>query len=171
MQVWTQNAAFIWVPWIAIASLAAWFGMHDIADAKASLRRAGRHLPAQAQLADVRAVPGHLRLVHRLAAGFPLLIKASSRRQPAGLRLARPAGGRGDPALWRLAGRQARRRRVTFWNFIVMAWPCWACCISCPRVRRLRAAVRPAEERFTGFFVMFLMLFPPPASATVRPSA
>ena len=35
-QVWTQNAAFIWVPWIAIASFAAWFGMNDIANAKAS---------------------------------------------------------------------------------------------------------------------------------------
>ncbi len=35
VQVWTQNAAFIWVPWIALTSLAAWFGMHDIADAKA----------------------------------------------------------------------------------------------------------------------------------------
>ena len=36
MQVWTQNAAFIWVPWIALTALAAWFGMNDIADAKAS---------------------------------------------------------------------------------------------------------------------------------------
>jgi NNP family nitrate/nitrite transporter-like MFS transporter len=74
-QVWAQNAAFIWVPWIAIAALAAWFGMNDIADAKA-VRRAGRHLPAQAQLADVLAVPGHLRLVHRLCRRFPLLIKS-----------------------------------------------------------------------------------------------
>ena len=36
VQVWTQNAAFIWVPWILLASLAAWFGMNDIADVKAS---------------------------------------------------------------------------------------------------------------------------------------
>src|SRR6185295_8666907 len=36
VQVWTQNAAFIWVPWIAIASIVAWIGMNDIADAKAS---------------------------------------------------------------------------------------------------------------------------------------
>ena len=38
-QVWAQNAAFIWVPWIAITAMAAWFGMNDIADAKASSRR------------------------------------------------------------------------------------------------------------------------------------
>ena len=36
VQVWTQNAAFIWVPWILLASIAAWFGMNDIADVKAS---------------------------------------------------------------------------------------------------------------------------------------
>lgn len=35
-QVWLQNAGFIWVPFIVMATLAAWFGMNDIADAKAS---------------------------------------------------------------------------------------------------------------------------------------
>ncbi|MFY2992107.1 NarK family nitrate/nitrite MFS transporter [Achromobacter xylosoxidans] len=34
--LWLQNAGFIWVIPIALASLAAWFGMNDIADARAS---------------------------------------------------------------------------------------------------------------------------------------
>ncbi len=34
--LWLQNAGFIWVPVILAASLAAWFGMNDIADARAS---------------------------------------------------------------------------------------------------------------------------------------
>ncbi|MBV1777459.1 NarK family nitrate/nitrite MFS transporter [Burkholderiaceae bacterium DAT-1] len=34
--IWLQNAGFIWVPFIIAASIAAWFGMNDIADAKAS---------------------------------------------------------------------------------------------------------------------------------------
>lgn len=34
--VWLQNAGFVWVPVIVAASLAAWFGMNDIADARAS---------------------------------------------------------------------------------------------------------------------------------------
>ncbi len=34
--IWLQNAGFVWVPFILIASIAAWFGMNDIADAKAS---------------------------------------------------------------------------------------------------------------------------------------
>lgn len=34
--LWLQNAGFMWVPLIAIAAAAAWFGMNDIADAKSS---------------------------------------------------------------------------------------------------------------------------------------
>lgn len=34
--LWLQNAGFLWVPFIVVATLAAWVGMHDIADAKAS---------------------------------------------------------------------------------------------------------------------------------------
>ncbi|MNF28723.1 Nitrate/nitrite transporter NarK [compost metagenome] len=37
-QLWLQNAGFIWVPLIVIATLAAWFGMNDIASAKSSIR-------------------------------------------------------------------------------------------------------------------------------------
>ena len=36
-ELWLQNAGFIWVPFIIASSLLAWFGMNDIADAKASL--------------------------------------------------------------------------------------------------------------------------------------
>ncbi len=35
-QLWLQNAGFIWIPFIIISGLLAWFGMNDIADAKAS---------------------------------------------------------------------------------------------------------------------------------------
>jgi NNP family nitrate/nitrite transporter-like MFS transporter len=31
--LWLQNAGFVWVPFIVAASLAAWFGMNDLADA------------------------------------------------------------------------------------------------------------------------------------------
>ena len=34
--LWMQNAGFIWVPFILAATIAAWLGMNDIADAKAS---------------------------------------------------------------------------------------------------------------------------------------
>ncbi|MFZ1726425.1 MAG: MFS transporter [Albidovulum sp.] len=37
-QLWIQNAGFVWVPFIIVATIAAWWGMNDIADAKASFR-------------------------------------------------------------------------------------------------------------------------------------
>jgi NNP family nitrate/nitrite transporter-like MFS transporter len=37
-QLWMQNAGFVWVPFIILATVAAWLGMNDIADAKASFR-------------------------------------------------------------------------------------------------------------------------------------
>ncbi len=36
--IWVQNAAFFWVPFVAISAIAAWFGMNDIASAKASFK-------------------------------------------------------------------------------------------------------------------------------------
>ena len=37
-ELWMQNAGFIWVPFIIAATAAAWIGMNDIADAKASFK-------------------------------------------------------------------------------------------------------------------------------------
>ncbi len=35
-QLWLQNAGFVWVPFIMASTVLAWFGMNDIADARAS---------------------------------------------------------------------------------------------------------------------------------------
>ena len=37
-KLWMQNAGFVWVPFILLSTIAAWAGMNDIADAKASFR-------------------------------------------------------------------------------------------------------------------------------------
>ncbi|MBK1669988.1 nitrate/nitrite transporter [Rhodovibrio sodomensis] len=37
-RIWLQNAGFIWVPFLVVGTLAAWFGMNDIASARASFR-------------------------------------------------------------------------------------------------------------------------------------
>ncbi|MBU2487571.1 MAG: hypothetical protein KKG78_21060, partial [Alphaproteobacteria bacterium] len=36
-ELWLQNAGFIWVPFLVFFTVAAWFGMNDLADAKANL--------------------------------------------------------------------------------------------------------------------------------------
>src|SRR3546814_9156935 len=52
-QIWLQNAGFIWVPIILASSLAAWFGMHDIADAKASFEIGRAHVRTPATNAQL----------------------------------------------------------------------------------------------------------------------
>ena len=37
-EIWLENAAWVWVPLLLIATLAAWFGMNELATAKSSLR-------------------------------------------------------------------------------------------------------------------------------------
>jgi len=37
-QIWLQNAGFMWAPLIVLAAIAAWFGMNDVASARASFK-------------------------------------------------------------------------------------------------------------------------------------
>jgi NNP family nitrate/nitrite transporter-like MFS transporter len=152
VQVWTQNAAFIWVPWILLAALAAWFGMNDIADAKASFatqatifRRKHNWLMCLLYLGTFGSFIGY-------AAGFPLLIKnqfpsvnplAYAWLGPLVGALVRPFGG------WlsdKLGG-----AKVTFWNFVVMALAVVGVLYFLPS--------GASGGSFTGFFLMFLVLF------------
>lgn len=162
LQVWTQNAAFIWVPWILIASLVAWFGMNDIADAKASFAtqatifgRKDNWLMCVLYLGTFGSFIGY-------AAGFPLLIKsqfpgvnplAYAWLGPLVGAVIRPFGG------WladKLGG-----ARVTFWNFVVMALAVLGVVWFLPKGAASAFALPwgPAEGNFTGFFLMFLVLF------------
>jgi NNP family nitrate/nitrite transporter-like MFS transporter len=151
-QIWAQNAAFVWVPFIVICSLAAWFGMNDIADAKASVReqavifrRKHNWLMCWLYLGTFGSFIGY-------AAGFPLLIKS----QFAGINplqyawlgplvgaVVRPFGG------WmadKLGG-----ARVTFWNFIVMALAVGGVLYYLPS--------GGSGGSFAGFFACFMLLF------------
>ena len=38
-EVWLQNAGYMWVPFILLSTLAAWFGMDNIRDAQATFRQ------------------------------------------------------------------------------------------------------------------------------------
>jgi MFS transporter, NNP family, nitrate/nitrite transporter len=121
-QLWLQNAGFIWVPFILASALAAWFGMNDLASAKASFsdqavifRRKHNWLMCWLYLGTFGSFIGY-------AAGFPMLIKTQfpaidptryAFLGPLVGALIRPVGG------WladKLGG-----ARVTFWNFIAMA--------------------------------------------------
>ena len=74
-QVWLQNAGFVWVPFIVLSTIAAWFGMNDIASAKASFadqavifKRKHNWLMCWLYIGTFGSFIG-------FAAGFPLLVK------------------------------------------------------------------------------------------------
>jgi NNP family nitrate/nitrite transporter-like MFS transporter len=151
-EIWTQNAAFIWVPFIAIAAIAAWIAMNDIADAKASFteqaiifKRKHNWIMCWLYLGTFGSFIGY-------AAGFPLLIKSQfpqvNALQYAWLgplvgAVVRPFGG------W-LADKWGGAR-VTFWNFVVMALAVVGVLYYLPS--------GGSGGSFAGFLTMFLILF------------
>jgi len=151
-EIWAQNAALIWVPFIALAAILAWFFMHDIASARASFReqsvifrRKHNWLMCWLYLGTFGSFIGY-------AAGFPLLIKSQfpdvnplhyAWMGPLVGALIRPVGGY-------LADRMGGAR-VTFWNFIAMALGVAGVLYFLP--------TGPSGGSFAGFFAMFMLLF------------
>ncbi len=114
--LWLQNAGFVWVPFIAVSAFAAWFGMNDIASAKASFAEQAVIFSRRHNWIMCCALYRHLRLLHRLFGGLPA---ADQDPVPAGrcaaIRLPRPAGRRagalGNRLDRRPLGRRARHAR------------------------------------------------------------
>lgn len=159
--VWMQNAAFIWVPWIALVAVIAWFAMNDLADAKASFsaqaaifRRRHTWLMCLLYLGTFGSFIG-------FAAGFPLLVGSQFPQVnplafawlgPLVGALLRPFGG------W-LADRMGGGR-VTMWNFLAMALGVLGVLYFLPRGGGAFALpFGAAEGSFAGFFLCFMVLF------------
>jgi len=151
-QMWLQNAGFIWVPFIAVCAIAAWFRMDDLATARASLSDqmvifASRHtwIMCWLYLGTFGSFIGY-------SAGFPLLstnqfpqVNALTYAWLGPLigALIRPLGG------WlsdKLGG-----ARVTFWNFIAMTAGVAGVLAFLPQAG--------AGGNFYGFLAMFMVLF------------
>ena len=150
--IWAQNAAFVWVPFIVIASIAAWIGMNDISDAKASFREQAVIFKRKHNWIMCWLYLGTFGSFIGYSAGFPLLIKSQfpgvNALQYAWLgpligAVVRPFGG------WladKLGGAV-----VTFWNFIVMAIAVGGVLYYLPS--------GPSGGSFAGFFICFMVLF------------
>ena len=159
--LWAQNAAFIWVPWIALCSIAAWFGMNDIADAKASFADQAAIFKNKHNWVMCVLYLGTFGSFIGFAAGFPLLIKALFPQVnplayawmgPLVGALVRPFGG------W-LADKIGGGV-VTFWNFLVMALAVIGVLYFLPKGSGgFVFPFGPVEGSFAGFFAMFLVLF------------
>ncbi len=151
-QMWLQNAGLIWVPFIAIFAIAAWFGMNDLASAKASFsdqavifKRKHNWIMCWLYLGTFGSFIGY-------SAGFPLLIKSQFPQinalsyawlGPLVGALIRPLGG------WlsdKLGG-----ARVTFWNFIAMVAGVLGVLYFLPQGGQ--------GGNFYGFLATFMLLF------------
>jgi len=161
IQVWTQNAAFIWVPWIAIVAVIAWFTMNDVADAKASFSEQSAIFREPHNWIMCLLYLGTFGSFIGFAAGFPLLVKslfpavnplAYAWLGPLVGAVVRPFGG------W-LADKIGGGA-VTMWNFLAMALAVLGVLYFLPKgAGALAFPVGPAAGSFSGFFVMFLVLF------------
>ncbi len=75
-QMWLQNAGFIWVPFILISTVVAWFGMNDLASAKASFKDQAVIFTRKHTWIMCLLYLGTFGSFIGFAAGFPLLTKS-----------------------------------------------------------------------------------------------
>jgi NNP family nitrate/nitrite transporter-like MFS transporter len=159
--LWLQNAGFIWVPFILITTVLAWFGMNDLAAAKASFseqaiifRRKHNWLMCWLYIGTFGSFIGY-------AAGFPLLIKTQFPGiNPLQYAFLGPLVG----ALARVAGGWVSDKlggaKVTFWTFLVMIVAVLGVMNFLPHAATGAASVANVQAgEFGGFFWMFMLLF------------
>lgn len=146
--LWLQNAGFIWVPFIVASAFAAWFGMNDLATARASFAEQSMIFQRKHNWIMCWLYTGTFGSFIGYSAGFPLLAKiqfpevdvlpyvflgpliGSLSRVSAGWVSDKYGGG-----------------RVTLWVFIAMA------------LGVLGVLYFLSVRNFAGFFAMFLFLF------------
>ncbi|PHP67703.1 nitrate/nitrite transporter [Zhengella mangrovi] len=151
-KLWLQNAGFIWVPFIAVAAIASWFGMNDIADAKASLADQLSILKRFHNWVMCILYTGTFGSFIGYSAGFPLLMKTQFPEVNA---LSYAFLGPLVGALSRAATGWISDRfgggRVTFWVFLGMIAAVWGVIQFLP--------VDGQGGNFWGFFACFMALF------------
>jgi len=147
-QLWMQNAGFVWVPFILAATIAAWLGMNDIADARASFADQAIIFSRKHNWLMCILYTGTFGSFIGYSAGFPLLTK-----------LAFPAiEAQNFVFLGPLVGALSRAGtgwisdrfgggRVTFWTFVAMI------------VATFGVIFFLGVDSFIGFFACFMALF------------
>lgn len=151
-QMWLQNAGFVWAPFIAMSAFAAWFGMNDIASAKASFAQQAIIFRRKHNWIMCWLYTGTFGSFIGYAAGFPLLTKILfpdvnvlqiAFLGPLVGALSRSATG------W-IADKWGGGR-VTFWVFLAM--------MAGVSGVLYFVGIKDQPYAFYGFFAMFLLLF------------
>lgn len=150
--IWLQNAGFIWVPFILVASLAAWFGMNDIADAKASFvdqavifRRKHNWLMCWLYIGTFGSFIG-------FSAGLALLTQSQFPDvNPTKYAFLGPLVGAAVRPLGGWVSDKIGGARVTFWTFLLMIFSVLGVMYFLPG--------NGNAGNFVGFLTMFIILF------------
>ncbi|OEZ75815.1 nitrate/nitrite transporter NarK [Janthinobacterium sp. HH104] len=154
--MWLQNAGFIWVPFIALSTLLAWFGMNDLASAKASFSEQAVIFKRKHNWLMCWLYTGTFGSFIGYSAAFPLLIKIQFPDvNPLDYAFLGPLVG----ALARVAGGVISDKlggaRVTLWSFLLMIAAVLGVLYFMPQAGE---GVHTAGS-FNGFFWMFMLLF------------
>lgn len=150
--VWLQNAGFVWVPFILVSGVLAWFGMNDIASMKASFSEQSVIFTRKHNWLMCWLYLGTFGSFIGFSAGFPFLMKSQfvgvdalklAFLGPLVGAIARPFGG------WlsdKIGG-----ARVTHWVFLLMMLAVVGVLLCLPS--------DGVGGSFMGFFICFLILF------------
>jgi NNP family nitrate/nitrite transporter-like MFS transporter len=151
-RIWLQNAGFIWVPFLVIATVAAWFGMNDIASARASFKEQSIIFRRKHNWIMCVLYTGTFGSFIGYSSGFPLL--ATNQFPDAGaLQFAflGPLVGALSRAATGWISDKFGGGRVTLWTFATM--------IAAVAGILVFLSIREQPGAFWGFFAMFMILF------------
>ncbi len=151
-KVWLQNAGFIWVPFLVVATLAAWFGMNDIASVKASFKEQSIIFRRRHNWIMCVLYSGTFGSFIGYSAGFPLLA-ATQFPEVDSLQYVflGPLIGALSRAGTGWISDKYGGGRVTFCTFLVM--------IALVVGVLYFLGIKDQPGAFWGFFAMFLLLF------------
>ncbi|WP_224825940.1 NarK family nitrate/nitrite MFS transporter [Cognatishimia sp. MH4019] len=152
-QLFIQNAGFIWVPFLAVSAVAAWFGMNDIADAQSSFKEQSIIFSRKHNWIMCVLYTGTFGSFIGYAAGFPLLMKTQFPEvnvlQYAFLG---PLVGALSRAATGWVSDKFGGGRVTFWCFLAMI-------VAVFGVLQFLPSEATPDGNFWGFFACFMALF------------
>ena len=151
-QLWMQNAGFVWVPFIAIATIAAWIGMDDIADAKASFSEQAIIFSRAHNWIMCVLYTGTFGSFIGYSAGFPLLTKLMFPEVNAlQFVFLGPLVGALSRAGTGWISDRFGGGRVTFWTFVGMIVAVFGVIFF--------LGIKEQPGAFWGFFASFMALF------------
>jgi NNP family nitrate/nitrite transporter-like MFS transporter len=147
-RLWLQNAGFVWVPFILASTVAAWLGMNDIADARASFTQQSVIFSRRHNWLMCVLYIGTFGSFIGYSAGFPLLAKiAFPDMDVLGYVFLGPLVGALSRAGTGWLADRLGGGRVTFWVFVGMI----------ASVSAVIWALNAGD--FTAFFAGFMALF------------